>query len=133
MIFSHGLGGSRNAYSHLVGSIASHGVIVVATEHRDGSTPISYIREVPSGESTGEKSRPKHGKRTTSYMRYSHTPSPEVEEGRNAQLKIRLWEMGLIHDSLMKVDEAADLTNLNTSSVSLSMFKAKMNVHIPGA
>lgn len=133
MIFSHGLGGSRNAYSHLVGSIASHGVIVIATEHRDGSTPISYIRDVPSQDGTDEKPTPKYGKQTTDYRRLAHTPSPEVEEGRNEQLKIRLWEMGLIHDSLLKVDEAKPLTNLNTSSVSLSMFASKMEVHTPGS
>lgn len=37
MVFSHGLGGSRNSYCHLLGSLASHGVVVVAAEHRDGS------------------------------------------------------------------------------------------------
>lgn len=132
MIFSHGLGGSRNAYSHLLGSIASHGVIIIAPEHRDGSTPISYIRTIPSEDSQGEKSTSKYPTRTTGYKKLSHTPSPEVEEARNAQLKIRLWELGLIHDSLLKVDEAKPLTNLNSSSVSLAMFNEKMDVHTPG-
>lgn len=132
MIFSHGLGGSRNAYSHLVGSIASHGVIVIATEHRDGSTPISYVREVPSEERADEKPAGKHSQRAVDYKRISHTVSPSVEEERNAQLKIRLWELGLIHDSLLKIDDAKALTNLNSSSVSLSMFNSKMDVHNPG-
>ncbi|KAJ8070970.1 hypothetical protein OCU04_001326 [Sclerotinia nivalis] len=134
MIFSHGLGGSRNAYSHIVGSVASHGMIVIAPEHRDGSTPISYIREPPSDASATEKEKPpkKHAKKTVDYVRLSHTPSPEVEEGRNEQLRIRLWEMGLIHDSLLKMDEGKKLTNLNTSSTSLSIFKDQMNVHEPG-
>ena len=64
MVFSHGLGGSRNAYSHLVGSIASHGMIVIAPEHRDGSTPISYIRDVPSNNSVTEKSAARKARRT---------------------------------------------------------------------
>lgn len=132
MVFSHGLGGSRNAYSHLVGSIASHGVIVIAPEHRDGSTPISYIRDAPTSNEAGEKIPAKHGKRIIDYRRLSHTASPEVEEGRNEQLKIRLWELGLIHDSLLKVDEGKQLRNLNTTSVSLSLFKNKMDVHTPG-
>jgi platelet-activating factor acetylhydrolase len=129
MIFSHGLGGSRNAYSHLVGSIASHGVIVIAPEHRDGSTPISFIRDV---ETTSEKPSVRKAKRTTDYVRLSHTPGPEVEAGRNVQLKIRLWEMGLIHDSILKLDQGHQLTNLNTSSKSLSPFKGLMDVHTPG-
>ncbi|KAI9647684.1 hypothetical protein NHQ30_004069 [Ciborinia camelliae] len=134
MIFSHGLGGSRNAYSHIVGSVASHGMIVIASEHRDGSTPISYIREPLSDPPSTDKEKysKKHTKKTVDYVKLSHTPSPEVEEGRNEQLKIRLWEMGLIHDSLLKLDEGKVLTNLNASSTSLSVFKDQMNVHEPG-
>ncbi|KAE8449661.1 hypothetical protein EG329_007991 [Mollisiaceae sp. DMI_Dod_QoI] len=132
MIFSHGLGGNRNAYSYLVGSIASHGVIVIAPEHRDGSAPISYIRDVPSNNSLSEKSSARKAKRTVDYTRYSHTPSPEVEAGRNAQLKIRLWELGLIHNSILKLDLGEQLNNLNTSSTSLESFKNVMDVHSPG-
>lgn len=132
MIFSHGLGGSRNAYSHLAGSVASHGVIVIAPEHRDGSTPISYIRDVPKADIPMEKSSVTKSKRTVGYSRMSHTPSPEVEAGRNGQLKIRLWELGCIHDALLKMDSNINLTNLNTSSVSLSCFGSKMAVHQPG-
>ncbi|KAI5807714.1 platelet-activating factor acetylhydrolase, isoform II-domain-containing protein [Peziza echinospora] len=43
MIFSHGLGGSRLAYSHICCAMASHGVVVIAPEHRDGSGPVSII------------------------------------------------------------------------------------------
>ena len=43
MIFSHGLGGSRNTYSQWCGSIASYGVFVAAIEHRDGSAPTSIV------------------------------------------------------------------------------------------
>lgn len=132
MIFSHGLGGSRNAYSHLVGSIASHGIVVIAPEHRDGSSPISYIRDVPSNNSTTEKSAARKAKRTIEYVRLSHTPSPEVEAGRNTQLKVRLWELGAIHSSLLAVDGNASPENLNTSSASLSQFVEKLDVHRPG-
>ncbi|CAI5455068.1 unnamed protein product [Caenorhabditis angaria] len=37
IVFSHGLGGSRNFYSTYCTSIASHGYIVAAVEHRDQS------------------------------------------------------------------------------------------------
>ncbi|KAH8590964.1 platelet-activating factor acetylhydrolase [Bisporella sp. PMI_857] len=131
MIFSHGLAGSRNAYSHLAGSIASHGVVVIAIEHRDGSTPVTYVRAVPTA-TTGENAAPQSTKRTIDYRRLSHTPSPEVEDGRNEQLRIRLWEMGLVHDSLLKVAQGTELPNLNASSVSLSMFKEKIDVFTPG-
>lgn len=133
MIFSHGLGGTRNTYSHLAGSVASHGVIVVCPEHRDASAPVTIIRDVTSDAKDSEKGQ-KLGKarRVIDYVRYSHTPSPEVEAGRNAQLKIRLWELGLIHDSLLKIDNGVDITNLNTSSSPLSIFQNRMDVHEPG-
>lgn len=135
MVFSHGLGGSRNAYSHICGSIASHGVIVFAPEHRDRSTAISYIREVPQrNDETGEKNSATHSKRTISYLRLPHVPSPEVEDARTAQLKIRLWEMGCIHDALLKIDQGIILTNLNTSSKDfLPTFTSKLDVHTPGS
>ncbi|KAK7204935.1 platelet-activating factor acetylhydrolase [Myxozyma melibiosi] len=44
IVFSHGLGGTRNAYSQFCGSMASHGAIVIAPEHRDMSAPITYVR-----------------------------------------------------------------------------------------
>ncbi|CAL3973382.1 unnamed protein product [Diplocarpon coronariae] len=132
MLFSHGLGGSRNAYSYLVGSIASHGMIVIAPEHRDGSTPISYIRDVPYNDSISGKFSARKPRRAIEYTKLSHTPSPDVEAGRNAQLKVRLWELGAIHDSLLKLDRGTALTNLNTSSIPLTPFTSQMDVHIPG-
>lgn len=133
MIFSHGLGGSRNAYSHLAGSVASHGVIVIAPEHRDGSAPISYIREVPMAKDNGEKSSVAKTRRVVPYTKISHTPSPEVDAARTAQLKIRLWELGCVHDALLKIDEGVKLTNLNNSSAHfLPNFNGKMEVHEPG-
>jgi platelet-activating factor acetylhydrolase len=65
-------------------------------------------------------------------MRISHTPSPETENSRNAQLKVRLWELGVIHESLLSLDLGKDLNNLNTSSTSLGPFKDMMDVHRPG-
>src|SRR6186713_714484 len=46
VVFSHGLGGLRNTYSHICGSLASHGAVVVALEHRDGSAPVSFVRDM---------------------------------------------------------------------------------------
>jgi len=133
MIFSHGLGGNRNAYSHLAGSVASHGMIVLTPEHRDGSAPISYIRDIPEDNILKEKSDFKRPKRIVDYNRISHTPSPEVEAARCEQLKIRMWEIGLVHDALMKIDEGANISNLNFYSASILPFANKLAVHEPGS
>ncbi|KAF3913926.1 hypothetical protein ABW21_db0205895 [Orbilia brochopaga] len=45
VVFSHGLGGTRNAYSYLTASLASYGAVVFCLEHRDGSASASFVRE----------------------------------------------------------------------------------------
>ena len=122
MVFSHGLGGSRNAYSHLLGSLSSHGIVVIAPDHRDGSSPITYIRATEESEA-----------KTIDYERMPHTPSPEVFEGRDEQLKIRLWELGLIHDALLRIDNGTPVKNLDEHNEILSMFRDMLDVRQPGS
>ncbi|RPB04161.1 hypothetical protein L873DRAFT_1825756 [Choiromyces venosus 120613-1] len=43
MIFSHGLGGTRAAYSSICEEFASYGFVVCAMEHRDGSGPKTFV------------------------------------------------------------------------------------------
>lgn len=124
LIFSHGLGGTRNAYSHICGSLASHGLVVAAVDHRDGSAPISFIRE-----KVGSQGKP------VDYMKLPHQTSPEVEEKRLMQLKIRCWEMGLVHDSLLRLDGGDNVSNYsatNSSEDRLTDFAGQLDIHTPG-
>ncbi|KAJ7044522.1 platelet-activating factor acetylhydrolase, isoform II-domain-containing protein [Mycena alexandri] len=43
VIFSHGLGGSRTAYSQLCTEMAAAGKVVLAIEHRDGTAPACTV------------------------------------------------------------------------------------------
>lgn len=127
MVFSHGLGGTKNAYSHLLGSLSSHGVVVIAPDHRDGSAPLSLIRDKP-----GSTPRP------VEYRSISHRQSPEVEQARDDQLKIRLWELGLIHEALLKIDRGEPLSNMSADASAdtaghLAMFSSSLDVHNPGS
>ncbi|KAF2638434.1 hypothetical protein P280DRAFT_471525 [Massarina eburnea CBS 473.64] len=129
MVFSHGLGGSRNAYSHICASLASHGLVVVAPDHRDGSAPISFVH------TSEEKEKLKR----VEYKRVPHQASTETYEARDEQLRIRLWELGLIHDALLKIDERTPLKNVaedqkkNAGKDMLTMFAHTLSVHEPGA
>ncbi|KAF4977271.1 hypothetical protein FZEAL_6159 [Fusarium zealandicum] len=129
MIFSHGLGGGRNSYSYIAGSLASHGVAVICPEHRDGSAVASYVRipEERNGTITS------NGRITIPYQKISHDVNPEVYLAREAQLRIRCWELGLLHHAILAVDRGSPYTNLNRSTPSLEKFVGKLNIHEPGS
>lgn len=48
VVFTHGMAGMSQSYSHYLGSIASHGYVVAAVEHRDGSGPGTIVHK-PDG------------------------------------------------------------------------------------
>ena len=130
LIFSHGLGGSRNGYSHLCGSLAAHGLIVIATDHRDGSEPVSHIRAV------GDEPA-----REIDYENFGHTPCAETFEGRDEQLKIRIWEMCCIMEAIRRVDLGEEVTNLDPNIEDatreswdvLGKFKDRLDIQRPGS
>ncbi|KAI1084219.1 phospholipase A2 [Whalleya microplaca] len=133
-IFSHGLGGSRNAYSQIVGSLASHGVVVICPEHRDGSSVVSFIR-IPS-----EQNRyfVRSTRRVIPYNRIPHDATDAVHALRNEQLRIRLWELGLVHQAVLAIDRggpSSPLTNLNRSTPepALAQFRDRLHVREPGS
>ncbi|KAF6807193.1 phospholipase a2, partial [Colletotrichum musicola] len=128
MIFSHGLGGNRNTYSHLAGSLASHGVVVICPEHRDGSAVASFVR-IPGKQ---DQYFLRNTRRVVPYVRLDHDARPEIYEAREDQLRIRLWELGLIHVVALSMDLGLAMTNLNRSTPSLTQFKNRLHVHEPG-
>ncbi|KAI9788834.1 MAG: hypothetical protein M1833_002800 [Piccolia ochrophora] len=141
LVFSHGLGGSRNSYSAILGAIASHGVVVATPDHRDGSGPDSYIRTPPSQSKDSQldsNDDPKSSPRTKiiPYKHISHDPSPEVDEARNGQFRTRLWELGLVHAALLALDSGASLRNLDNDALrggDLTVFRNLLAVHEPGS
>ncbi|KAK3116933.1 hypothetical protein LTR53_002156 [Teratosphaeriaceae sp. CCFEE 6253] len=129
-VFSHGLAGSRNAYSQICGDLAANGMVVIALDHRDGSSPIQYVRATS-----------KTGAHTVGPVKISHSPvTKEVYEARDKQLRIRLWEISLAYEALVKIDKGDKVENLddNTSrlrserSEVLLQFSDMLDIHRPG-
>ena len=106
-------------------------MVVFAPDHRDGSAPISFVRSM-DGKS-----------KEVDYRPLPHAPSKEVEEGRNEQLKIRLWEMDHVYESILKLDRGENISNLaaeashddrkTSSQGELSMFAFNLDVHTSGS
>jgi platelet-activating factor acetylhydrolase len=155
MIFSHGLGGTRLAYSHLCGSLASYGMVVIAPEHRDGSTPVTFMKPgstetelsgpTPvSGEpgigSSSAASTNGNSRVQVDYTSYPHQISDETANGRNRQLEIRLWELSVIYSALTHLDlgqvpsgTAMFDADTRTRDSLLSAFKEKLDIRTPGS
>lgn len=111
--------------------MAAHGVVVLCPEHRDGSAALSIIRN-PAAQ---DRFFSKNTRRAVPYIRMSHDPTPETWALRNSQLKVRCWELGLIHDALLNLDLGLAMRNFNTSTPTtcLAQLASKLNVHEPGA
>jgi len=120
ILFSHGLGGTRTAYSSVCGEFASHGFVVCALEHRDGSGPRTLINHKQDGvgcreerEKRGhfghtEKSRAKpydivdfiFPKDDPMDTRIGHEVDKEL---RNAQVDMRCAEIQEAYDLLTEI------------------------------
>ena len=131
MVFSHGLGGSRLAYSQFCCSMASHGVVVVAPEHRDGSGPLSIVRKRTGDDELKVK--------MVDYLSAEHKLTVGMSNIRDFQLSIRSTEIGLVYKALTYLNKGVipngtiSGTQGNTESdAALRIFKNKLDIDTPG-
>lgn len=93
-IFSHGLGGTLEMYSNIVQEIASHGFVVAALNHNDGSASVTRGDD-------GE------------IQYYQHLPSEDLKDDdklfqiRNKQLKKRVEEIFSVTEGLTDLAESS--------------------------
>ncbi|KAM0722897.1 hypothetical protein Q7P37_001095 [Cladosporium fusiforme] len=122
MMFSHGLGGTRTMYSSLCGEFASYGFIVCAVEHRDGSSPRSYVNHAKSGYGSRQEREARgnldhwhaeqaHGYDIVDYMFPQENPydtGPNNPKGvdtelRKAQINLRMAEIEEAYQVMCKI------------------------------
>ena len=107
--------------------------MVICPEHRDGSAPLSLVRD-PKNHDGSSTRRSQHA---VTYRSIPHAQTNEVWEARNKQLRIRLWELGLVFEALSAIDrgdEAVVRSNLNgsTPESALAQFAGKLDILEPG-
>ncbi|KAH7138372.1 platelet-activating factor acetylhydrolase, isoform II-domain-containing protein [Dendryphion nanum] len=112
LFFSHGLGGTRTAYSTMCGEFASYGFVVCALEHRDGSGPRTFVNHPQEGAQGAKENQTrsdsddapkqiKEGYDRIDYIFPRDNPmdtAPTNEKGidselRDAQIELRLSEL----------------------------------------
>lgn len=103
VIFSHGLGGNRLIYSSICSDLASHGFIVAAIEHRDGSASLAKGIE-------------------DEWIKYDNVP-PEVWGFRHHQLRHRVAEVELCLSALDHISLHGLSSNKNRPD-----FKKRLNM-----
>lgn len=116
MLFSHGLGGTRNAYSQVTGSIAASGLVVMAIEHRDNSAAISVVKHEDGSEEIVD------------YISIKESTPANIKKRRD-QMAQRAYEMKLgleLFKSLNASDALLDLSK--HANTALASFVSALDV-----
>lgn len=152
-VFSHGMGGSRTAYSAYCSALASSGIVVAAIEHRDGSAAFTTIHhpastDVKSGSGmfswmSGSASAHLEPKMYVKPTEIDGTPA--AMEVRSAQVEMRQQEVLAALSVLQQIASGggADLMEKCTRSSRehaqvrahrskvLAAFEGKLDVKLP--
>ena len=118
IVFSHGMGCSRFAYSRLCTDLASHGFLVAAVEHRDASAAVSFTME--------------DGRRK--WIPFRRVLDSEKEYTvRNSQLLQRVEEVKRSLDVVTSLAGGQAVTNvlLEAEQFDLAMFADRLDLSRP--
>nr|CAH0098329.1 unnamed protein product [Daphnia galeata] len=124
IVFSHGIKSCRTVYSIFCSDISSHGFIVAAIEHRDGSACMTYTLEreqMDEGRNFVERWIPYKS------MQFERNDMPSRQE----QLQIRTRECSQTLDLLANLNDGIQVQHLLHSTMDLDIFKGLMDLSSP--
>lgn len=122
IVFSHGLGGSRTAYSSICGELASYGFVVVAMEHRDGSGARTYVNLPEERQLSGVDVDPEANMNVSSDARRRKMKKPQ-REGRAAPQHYHV-------DYLFPKDNAQDTSPHNARGIDKKLRLAQIELRL---
>ncbi|XP_003387647.1 PREDICTED: platelet-activating factor acetylhydrolase-like isoform X1 [Amphimedon queenslandica] len=140
LVFSHGLGGSFFSYSAVCCDIASHGFIVAALEHKDGSACLARRRVPPPPPPlANEGEEPNYQEYLNEWIPFDQGSRSDFDL-RNRQVKERSVEVQQALDILHIINEtgADGIVNMLGSDEGagcglnniLSQFKGRINTEL---
>ncbi|KAL4149504.1 hypothetical protein QTP88_003439 [Uroleucon formosanum] len=122
IIFSHGYAATRFVCSAFCNTLASHGFIVAAIEHRDKSSPITYYYDSPE---SAEQDKP-------TWVDYRYFEKPDNTDNyllKNSQMKIRHRECTKLLNTFFSINAGDSVKNVHKSSFDLKQFNGKIDVN----
>ncbi|NP_001156431.1 phospholipase A2, group VII [Acyrthosiphon pisum] len=122
VIFSHGYAATRFVCSEFCNTLASHGFIVAAIEHRDKSSPLTYYYDSPE---SAEQDKPTWVK----YRHFHKTYNTDNYLLKNSQLKVRHRECTKLLNTFLDLNAGGSVKNVLKSSFDLNQFNGKINVN----
>ncbi|XP_072049777.1 platelet-activating factor acetylhydrolase 2, cytoplasmic-like isoform X2 [Amphiura filiformis] len=127
IIFSHGLGACRTAYSSTCTELASRGFMVAAVEHRDRSACATYVfKEVHHEED--EASEGARAGMVQDWIPHNFAKPNEDFELRNNQVTQRAEECTLALNLMEKLNKGEEIINAMNNELNTAMFKDKFDM-----